>query len=492
MSAEFEAGVGVPPMHRLGRRALSLGAAKALDFGIQFLLPVLLVRYLDSAAFGQYRLLWLAVGTVMAIATLDMPAGLYYFLPRSDSATRRLYINQTLLFLAFTGLVSALVLSSWNPFESMRALAQHDAIAPAFVLLWVVGSLLDLLPTIEERVTWQAQATVGLAALRAAALSVAAVLTRELAPVLLVLLAFAAFKVALLFAYVARYHGLRRPLLRRGAFADQLRYTAPLGIAGALYGLRAQADQWVAAALFPLGMFASFSIAAVLGPLLNLCRLSVSCAFLPSMSRLESAGDIHGMLLLNSRANILVAALVCPLLAFAFVFAEELVTLIYTGTYADAAPVMRVYIIGLAALVIELSSVTMLLRLAPFVMWLNLIALAIAVVLDWICALHFGLAGAAAGSVAVIYLDRIATLRHIARHTGVPLQRLQDWRALGLRMLFAVLAAALAWGLVGRYFGASGPLARLIAGGTLLALAYTALAQLSGLGRDRLAAVRIA
>ena len=492
MSAGLEPPAGAPTVHRLGRRALSLGAANAFDYACQFLLPVVLARCLDPAAFGQYRLLWLAVGTVMAVVTMAMPGSLYYFLPRSEGPTKRLYINQVLLFLAATGLIAAWAVSSWNPWlpEKMRGLAEHDAIVPVFVLLWVVAALLDLLPTIEERVMWQARATVGLAALRAVALSLAAVLTRELGPVLLVLLAFALFKVALLLAYVARYHGLRRPLLRRVAFADQFRYTAPLGVAGALYSLRAQADQWVAAALFPLGMFASFSIAAVLGPLLNLCRLSVSCAFLPSMSRLESAGDILGMLQLNSRANNMVAALACPLLAFAFVFAEELITLVYTGTYADAVPVMRVYIMGLAALVIELSSITMLLRQAPFVMWLNLAALVLALALDWFSALHFGLAGAAAGSVTVVYLDRIATLRHIARHTGVPLRGLQDWRTLGLWMLFAIVAAALAWGLVGRYFGASGPLARMIAGGTLLALAYAAMAELSGMGSGRLAAAR--
>jgi O-antigen/teichoic acid export membrane protein len=492
MSADLEARMPVPTVHRLGQRALSLGVAKALDFAIQFLLPVVLVRYLDPSAFGQYRLLWLAVGTVMAVATMDMPAGLYYFLPRSDSATKRLYINQTFVFLAFTGLVSAWALSTWDPWlpEKLHVLARHDAIVPVFVLLWVMASLLDLLPTIEERVMWQAKATVGLAALRAVALSLAAILTRELGPVLLVLLAFVVFKVAMLLGYVVRYHGFGGPILRRGVFVDQLKYAAPLGAAGALYGLRAQADQWVAAALFPLSMFASFSIAAVLGPLMNLCRLSVSCAFLPSMSRLEAAGDIRAMLELNSRANIMVGALVCPLLAFAFVFAEELVTLVYTGTYVDAAPVMRVYIVGLVALVVELSSITMLLRQAPFVMWLNLVALIVAVALDWWSALHFGLMGAAVGSVIVIYLDRFVTLRRIALRTDVPFRRLQDWRTLGQWMLFATLAAALAWGTVGRYFSASGPHVRLIVGGTLLTAAYAVLAELSGMGRSWLAAVR--
>src|SRR5256885_4227781 len=211
--------------HGLGRRALSLGAANALDYAFQFLLPVVLVRCLDAAAFGQYRLLWLAVGTVMAVVTSAMPGSLYYYLPRSDGATKRVYINQTLLFLSAAGVIAGWAVSSWNPWlpEKMRGLAQHEAIVPMFVLLWVVASLLDLLPTTEERVMWQAKATVGLAALRAVALSLAAILTRELEPVLLVLLAFVAVKVAVLLGYVARYHRLRGALLRWRTISDQLK-----------------------------------------------------------------------------------------------------------------------------------------------------------------------------------------------------------------------------------------------------------------------------
>src|SRR6267378_6103529 len=359
MSAGVEARAGVPALHGLARRAVSLGAASAFDYAFQFLLPVVLVRCLDTVAFGQYRLLWLAVGTVMAIVTMAMPGSLYYFLPRSEGATKRLYINQALVFLAAAGLIAGWAVSSWNPWlpEKMRDLAQHGAIVPLFVLLWMVASLLDLLPTVEERVMWQTKATVGLAALRAVALSLAAILTRELGPVLLVLLAFVAFKVALLLGYVAIHHGLRGPILRWSAFADQLRYAAPIGAAGALYGLRSQADQWVAAALFSVGMFASFSIATVLGPLVHLCRQSVFHTFLPSLSRLQAAGDISGMLKLKSSANVMVGALVYPLLAFAFVFAEEIVTVIYTATYVDAAPVMRVSIVGFAALVVEFTTI---------------------------------------------------------------------------------------------------------------------------------------
>src|SRR5882672_4764548 len=485
MSAGVEARARVPALHGLGRRAFSLGAANAFDYAFQFLLPVVLVRCLDTVAFGQYRLLWLAVGTVMALVTMAMPGSLYYFLPRSEGATKRLYINQALLFLAACGLIGGWAVSSWNPLlpAKLRDLAQHEAIVPLFVLLWLVASLLDLLPTVEERVMWQAKATIGLAALRAVALSLTAYLTRELEPVLLVLLAFVAFKVALLLGYVARYHGLRGPVLRWRALSDQLKYAAPIGATGALYGLRYQADQWVAAALFSVGMFASFSIAMILGPLVQLCRQSVFHTFLPSLSRLQAAGDVPAMVKLNSRANVMIGVLVCPLLAFAFVFAEEMVTIIYTAAYVDAAPVMRVSIVGFAALVFDLTSIMLVSRQGAFMMQVSMITLVVSVSLSWFSAQAFGLAGAAVGSVTAIYVDYIAALRRIASRTGIPVRNLHDWRTIGALILFAALAAAFAWSIVGRYFAASGPLVRLMVGGALLAAVYASMLALLARGR---------
>ncbi|MGH8737623.1 MAG: hypothetical protein ACREVC_09730, partial [Burkholderiales bacterium] len=91
MSEPAALGAGVPTTRKLGQRALSLGAANAFEFALQFLLPVVLVRCLDTEAFGQYRLLWLVVATIVGLGALDMPASLYYFLPRSGTDAKRLY-----------------------------------------------------------------------------------------------------------------------------------------------------------------------------------------------------------------------------------------------------------------------------------------------------------------------------------------------------------------------------------------------------------------
>jgi O-antigen/teichoic acid export membrane protein len=457
----------------LKRRALSIGAAKAFDHAMQFLLPVVLVRSLDAATFGEYRLLWLAVSTLLALATLNMPQGLFYYLPRSDAPLKRLYVHQTLLYLALSGLVCAWLVSPWNPWlpQTLAPLEKYGALVPAFTALWITAVLLDFLPPQEERTAFGVRVTVGLAALRTALLALGAFATGELEVLLWLLLALVVLKLALLAAYIARWHGLRGRWLDTPLFRAQFRHCAPFGLSSGLYSLRLQGDQWIAATLFALHSFAAFSIAAVLNQVIVIFRRSVFEAFLPSMSRMQARGDAAGMLELNSRANVMVGTLLYPLLGFAFVFVEEIIALVYTAAYMDAAPVMRLYVVGLVVLVIEVGSVVLLLQQGVFALRLNVVLLVLALAVSWLGARQFGLPGAAAGSVAVIVLDRWFMVRHVARHTGIPVARLQDWRGIGLAGLFAAAASGLAWA-VDAWAKLDGSLPRLALGAAVTAAAY--------------------
>lgn len=464
-------------LHGLKRRALSLGAVKAFDHAMHFLLPIVLVRSFDSATFGEYRLLWLAVATLMAVANLNMGGGLYYFLPRSGAGRKRLYIHQTLLYFTLAGAACAWLVSPWNPLlpEAARPLEAYGALVPAFVGLWFLVSLLDTLPTIEERIRLQVYATVSVSLLRTVMVGVGAWLTGSLEVVLWLLLGLALIKLAMLLAYVRSRHGLGRPWFDRALFAGQFRHCAPFGLSGALYALRAQADQWIAASLFALTSFAAFSIAALVGQIVQISRHSVLEAFLPSMSRMHAAGDLAGMMEMNRRANAIVGALLFPLLALAFAFAEDLVTIVYTATYAEAAPVMRVYIVVMVAMVIELGSIVLLLRDGPFALRVTAAALALSVAVSWGAAHAVGLPGAAAGSVLAIYLERAVMLRRISRQIGIPISRVQDWRALGWGLASAAASAALAALAVHRFLQIEAPLARVAVGAAILAAAYAAL-----------------
>ena len=460
--------------HGLKRRALSLGMIKAFDQAMQFLLPVVLVRCLDAATFGEYRLLWLIVGTLIGVATLNMAGTLFFFLPRSDPGRKRLYVHQTMLFLAATGVVCGLLVSPLNPLlpEAARELTKYGALVPAFIAVWFAALLLEYLPTIDEKIGWAAAATITVSLVRVVLLAAGAWFTGEMRVMLWLLVAAAALKLGLLFFYVRRHHGLARPWFDRGVFSSQFRHSAPMGLSAALYGLRGQSDQWVAATLFSLHSFAAFSIAAILGQVVNLFRNSVLEAFLPSMSRMHAAGELGGMMDMNARANVLVAGLLYPMLGFVFVYAEDIVTLVYTASYLDAAPVMRVYALGMVMLAVEVGSLLLLMRQGPYAIGVNAVALALSVTASLAGALHFGLWGAAVGSILALALDRALTLRRIAVQAGIPLRRLQDWRSLARTALIAAMGSALAWGVTRAFFMHAPPLARLAAGAVVLAVVY--------------------
>ncbi len=461
----------------LGRRALSIGAVNAFDKAMQFVLPVVLVRSLDTATFGEYRLLWLVLGTI-SIASLNMnSAALYYFLPRSDAEHRRLYIHQTLLYMTAAGLLCAWLASPWNPVlpPTLRPLEPYGALVPALALLWMMGMVLDSLPTVDGRIGLQAYATLSVALLRVVLVGAAAWFTGDLAVILWLLVAVAVLKVAMLLYYVHRTDGLGRPWFRRAKFAGQVRHVAPFGVSNALFGLRAQADQWVAASTLALSSFAAFSIAGIVDQVVHIFRVSVLDALLPQMSRLHAAGDLRAMLQMNRRGNVMVGMLLYPLLAYTFVFAPEIVTLIYTAAYVEAASAIRVYIFGSAVRVIEVASVLLMLGLGRYAVRVNALSLTLSVTVSWCGAQVFGLPGAAAGSVLAAYVDRTLLLRYIAARSGIRVGQLQDWRTIGKFTTFAVLCAILAWGTVYVLARESGPLARLAIGTAVFAAAYGAL-----------------
>jgi len=85
--------------------------------------------------------------------------------------------------------------------------------------------------------------------------------------------------------------------------------------------------------------------------------------------------------------------------------------------------------------------------------------------------------------VMAIYFEHLVTLWLIARRTGIPLRRVQDWRSLALLLACAALAGLVAFG-VGTFLGPLATVVRAVVGAVVLGGVYLGLAVLCGLGRD--------
>ncbi|MFC6518697.1 lipopolysaccharide biosynthesis protein [Undibacterium arcticum] len=278
----------------LRRSAITLALAGGVEYGLQLAIPIILVRYLDATAFGQYRLLWLLAGTALAIAPAFMPQSLFYFLPRTEPGQKRLIISNVLVYLIVAGVVVGAAASGWNPLlpETARSLfIQTYGISALFLALWVVASMLDVLPTADGRVRWQANVTIGVALIRTFLLAGAALTTADIAWVAFAMLMVAGLKIALLI-YYANTNGEGVKLAWQIATLKKLlAYSLPFALGNALFLIRIQADQWVVASMLSTAQYATFSIAAVFLPVATLVRQPVYNAMMPRLNSAHARGE---------------------------------------------------------------------------------------------------------------------------------------------------------------------------------------------------------
>ena len=426
----------------LRHHAMMLGIAGVVEFGLQVLLPVLLVRLLTGDEFGDYRLVWLIAMTGQAVFSFFMPQSLFYLLPRADLPEQRRIIGNTTIFLILAGVVAGGLLVLAVPYlaPAVQGLQRYSMAAPIFLSLWIAASLWDTLPTADGRAELQAIATIVLAIVRALLLGLVAIVTRDVSTILWAMCFFVLIKLGVTPLYVYWVKGFRSLGTDRVLFNAQIRYAFPFAIANGFFLLKLQADQWVVASSFPPAVFALISIAAVVLSISTIIRNPVNNALLPKFNVLFRDGDMEQARALLAKSYAGVAFVLVPTLGLFFVAATEIVELVYTPLYLGAAPIMQVYLAGQITGVFAAGHLLASVNLGKQSAIASSAALALSVVLSVLGVKMFGVNGAAAGSVISLFIAEIWALVVVARALGTTPSRIIHWGFSG-RVVAAVLVA---------------------------------------------------
>lgn len=429
--------------HSLTRNTLLLTLSGAIEFGLQFAIPMIFVRQLDPATFGQYRLMWLMAATALALGPAFMPQSLYYFLPRAAPDQQRVYIGNVLAWLALAGCVLAFAasgLNPWLPDKVLRLFSASHGLSSLFLLCWVVASIMTALPTAEGRVRWQFGADLTVAFLRTGMLAAAAIFTQDIAWVVAAMLGEALLRIGMGVAYLMTRPGGGRITPHVRALATQLRYAFPFALGNGLFLLRGQADQWVAAALLPTAAFGMFSIGAVVLPFITLVRQPINNVMMPRLNKAFADGDLGAIRgLLRTSSTALTLGLV-PLAGVLVCVAPQLVEIVYTGHYAPAVPVMRIYLLGMMMQALATGYLLPALERGRFAAANNACCLALSIAASIAGARLWGLPGAACGSVLAFAVSEAWSLRVVAHTLHAPALGLLPWRTLVPCGLGSVLA----------------------------------------------------
>jgi O-antigen/teichoic acid export membrane protein len=416
-----------------------------VEFALQFVVPMIFVRNLDPSTFGQYRLLWLMAGTALAIAPAFMPQALFYFLPRADDRGKRIYIGNVLLYLGAAACMVTIITSHANPFlpANVRQLfADTHGLSAVFLGMWLFVPLASTLPTAEGRVRWQASSDIAMSCFRTALLASAAILTHQLAWVAVALMLEALTRVSLLVTYLAtRPGGIRLSCNARSLLA-QLRYAIPFAIGNSLFGMRLQADQWVAASMLPSALFGMFTIGAVFLPIASLIRQPVNNAMMPRLNKAFAEGNVNEIRQLFAKSSTAASLVLVPAAGALLCVADQLVQIVYTGRYAAAVPVMRVYLLGMMLQGCAAGHLLPALNKGRVAVVNNASCLALSIACSYLGAHRWGMIGAALGSVLAFATSELWSLHVVARTLRVSVATLLPLAALATTGLATASAMA--------------------------------------------------
>jgi O-antigen/teichoic acid export membrane protein len=461
---------------KLRQSVLTLSFSNAVEMAVQVLLPIVLVRLLSEADFGLYRTLWLIAFTCSGTLALGMPGSLYYFLPRLNKSQSSSFLLQTAGFML---LVSGVAAVGTAAFVAMNESGQAIGVsAIVFVFLWVFASLLDYVFNAHQAAATQAKVNLSFAVLRVILVLGSALIFKDWAAVMAAQLILVALKGTVCALSVAHF---ARPVVKptRETMLEQGRYSLPFGISTGLYLLRGRVDQWLVASLFTVTQFGLYSIASIFTPIQSLVRMTINQVVLPEMSRMQSQSNDGEMQALNRRCNLAVGLLMFPMLAFLATWAEPILSLLFTDRYNAAAPVLRVYLLGMLIESIEVAWIMVAMRQGRFMMINDAIALPISIAAAYLGAKVFGLPGAAAGGIAGVVAAQIILYRRCSKLTGLPLSGIQDWPGLARIALASVLAALVSFGT--RWLGLQVPLFfQLLVAGLVFVATYLSVLRLLG------------
>lgn len=336
-------------------RAAWLTAANTIAFGLSFIAPLLLVRMLTQTEFGVYKQVFQILMSTISALNLQVASTAYYFMPRAPEKKLQVLIN----VLAFYSAVGALTAALFIFYPECALLVFESGDLPAYmpllgvtILLWLVSSNLEVVPLALGDVRTSSVFIV-IAQLTKSALTVSAALVFHSVRAMIWAAAIQGMlQILFMFAYIWRRFGRRsgsrswrlRDAFDLELFKAQIGNALPYGLGGFAQTTQGDLHNFMVSRYFPPAGFAVYSAGLFQLPLLGLLTASFSGALIPEVSQLAAAGKQRAIIPIWLNAVRKLALVVVPACALMFILRYEIITLLFTSAYSEAAPLFGIYL----------------------------------------------------------------------------------------------------------------------------------------------------
>jgi len=406
-----------------------------------------LSRAFSVRDYATYRQTMLAYGFAAPLLMLGLPQALYYFLPGEKQRARAVLL-ENLLLLSLMGFVFSLfLLLGGNRLLAWRfnnpALEKTLLVLAPYPLFMLPAAALGACLMARDRVKQVAVFNViSRLVLLAIVLAASLIWRTPLAAILGTVIAAAVVLLPALSLMLRSTREGEARLSIRG-MSSQLKFSVPLGLAGALATISYTLDKVIVAAMCPPEQYAVYANGAMEIPLIAVVTGSVTSVLLPDIARLHKEGRVAEAIELWKRSAEKTALIILPTMCLLFCMAPEVISVLFSSKYADSAIPFRFYLCLMPIRVVTFGAMLQAAGRSDLLLWRSAGTLLINLVLSIILVHIFGYIGAVISAILTTYLYSVPVFVNlIGREYKVTAARVLPYVSILKILVVSAVAAA--------------------------------------------------
>jgi O-antigen/teichoic acid export membrane protein len=421
-------------------------ASKICSFAVTSILPLILVRRLSQTEYGYYKQLFLILQTSQNLLPFGMNMSLFYFIPRAKTQAEKgnIVLSVVIFYLVTTGIAGGSLMVNPNLLQHLFHSAPVTVIGRqiGFAMVpYIVASLLEFILVANGDARLSAMASFAVNVARTILILAAALLWGTIGSILWSVLLLSLAQSAWLVTYLTSRFGKFWKSFRWNVLWSQLIYALPLGLAGLLWSLQVDVDNYFVSHYFDAAMFAVYATGCFDVPLVGMLSDSVGAVLIPRISVLQTTNAKKEIVSLTVKAMRALSFAYAPTFVFVFLAANQVITVLFRAEYLASVPIFR---INLMMVLLAIVAVDPILRAFKsqhaWMLRMNIALLALLVVALYFGTTRFGLIGAVSCVIIVQYIARSLLVWRISRLLEVRWAELRPLRDVLKTLLVSAVA----------------------------------------------------
>ena len=435
--------------YSLSKKAFIISFGKVINRASALFAIIYLSYSLSKDVYGSYRQVWLLFNTLVPIISLGIPVSINYFIPLLDNKERKTFAIQTYLLLAILGLLFSFILFFGSNYFGI--LFQNSNISTLIKYFSIIPFL--CLPTLFYQNLFVCLDNPVLAT----KVSLFSSITYILSIIIPIYLGYSVLDMIMILTchYIIQF--ILFSFLMYQAFIDidfnysfnllkkQISYAVPVGLTSTIGILSINIDKFFIATFFDSKTFAEYTNGSMELPFIGILTGSIMAILMPEFVKLYKSKDIKNLIKIWHSSIVKVAFIFFPLMCFLFLFADIIVTLLFSSKYISSTGIFKIYLLTLPSRITIFGIILLSMNLSKYVLKYSIYTFILNIILNYKLIKKIGVFGPAIATIIIIYSINLIQLNKIGQIFNYNFISIFPWKKLRDIMLVSLLSIVIVY-----------------------------------------------